>query len=98
MAREEKARVELEAKKKQAELEARYAMIEKDFAEKLKKAKTQADDRSDSEGAHADATGRAGGQGSAPARHAERPTTCRSDRSSPSSRSATFRTIRTLGL
>ena len=43
VAREEKARVELEAKKKQAELEARYAMIEKDFAEKLKKAKSQAD-------------------------------------------------------
>ena len=42
-AREEKARVEIEAKKKQAEIEARYAMIEKDFAEKLKKAKSQAD-------------------------------------------------------
>lgn len=42
-AREEKARVEMEAKKKQAELEARYAMIEKDFADKLKKAKSQAD-------------------------------------------------------
>jgi hypothetical protein len=42
-AREEKARVEIEAKKKQAEVEARYAMIERDFAEKLKKAKSQAD-------------------------------------------------------
>jgi hypothetical protein len=43
VAREEKARVEMEAKKKQAEIEARYAMIERDFAEKLKKAKSQAD-------------------------------------------------------
>ncbi len=43
VAREEKARVELDAKKKQAELEARYALIEKDFADKLKKAKSQAD-------------------------------------------------------
>ena len=43
VAREEKARVEVEAKKKQAELESRYAMIEKDFVEKLKKAKSQAD-------------------------------------------------------
>jgi hypothetical protein len=43
IAREDKARVEIEAKKKQAELEARYAMIEKEFADKLKKAKSQAD-------------------------------------------------------
>src|SRR5262245_52446709 len=43
VAHEEKARVEMEAKKKQAELEARYAAIEKDFAERLKKAKSQAD-------------------------------------------------------
>jgi len=43
VAREEKARVEIEAKKKQAEIEARYAMIEKVFTEKLKKAKSQAD-------------------------------------------------------
>jgi multidrug efflux pump subunit AcrA (membrane-fusion protein) len=43
IAREEKARVEIEAKKKQAELEARYASIEKDFAERLKKAKSQAE-------------------------------------------------------
>jgi hypothetical protein len=43
IAREEKARVEMDAKKKQAELESRYAMIEKEFADKLKKAKSQAD-------------------------------------------------------
>jgi colicin import membrane protein len=40
-ARQEKERVEMEAKKKQAELEARYAAIEKDFANRLKAAKSQ---------------------------------------------------------
>jgi len=41
--REEKARGELEAKKRQAAIEARYAAIEKDFADRLKKATSQAE-------------------------------------------------------
>ena len=40
---EEKARGELEAKKRQAAIEARYAAIEKDFADRLKKATSQAE-------------------------------------------------------
>lgn len=43
VAREEKARVEMEAKKREAELEAKYAAIEKDFAARLSKAKSQAE-------------------------------------------------------
>jgi len=43
VAREEKARVEMEAKKKQAEIEARYAAIEKDFQDKLARAQTKED-------------------------------------------------------
>jgi len=43
VAREEKARVEMEAKKKEAELQARYEAIEKDFTERLKKASSLAE-------------------------------------------------------
>ena len=39
----EKARMELDAKKRQAAVEARYAAIEKDFADRLKKATSQAE-------------------------------------------------------
>ena len=49
MAREEKARVELEAKKKQAELEARYAMIEKDFAREAQEGEVAGGYRADSQ-------------------------------------------------
>jgi len=43
VAREEKARVELAAKKREAELQARYEAIERDFASRLSKAKSQAE-------------------------------------------------------
>jgi len=43
VAREEKARVEMEAKKARLELEARLTNMEKDFSEKLKNAKSQED-------------------------------------------------------
>ena len=43
VAREEKARVQMEAKKKEAELQARYEAIERDFMARLSKAKSQAE-------------------------------------------------------
>ncbi len=55
--------------------------------------------RSDSEGAHADATGRAGWQAQCARTPRQRPTMPRRRRSCPTIKgSATFRTIRTLGL
>ncbi|HEY5450792.1 MAG TPA: hypothetical protein VIQ54_18690 [Polyangia bacterium] len=41
VAREEKARVEMDAKKKQAELQARMDNVEKEFKERLAKAKSK---------------------------------------------------------